>query len=192
VVWKPDYITSAQLKNYLNIQHSEDDDFLALWATAVSRNVDDYCGRQFGQVATAQARVYDVHYSRHRLKYYALIDDLQDITGFTVADSNGNAITNYTLKPDNALLEGMVYEEIEFTSCPGNTITGTGLWGWSSVPSSVPTGCYLQGARLNIRRSSPYGVAGSPSTGSEIRLLAQLDPDFRTSLKPYVRDWWAQ
>jgi hypothetical protein len=48
----------------------------------------------------------------------------------------------------------------------------------------------LQASRLDFRRVAPAGVAGSPETGSEVRLLARVDPDVAVSLKDYIR-WWA-
>jgi hypothetical protein len=61
------------------------------------------------------------------------------------------------------------------------------------VPPSIPAALLLQASRLNKRRDSPFGIAGSPSAqgAGEVRLLARLDPDFITTLKPYVRKWWA-
>ena len=62
----------------------------------------------------------------------------------------------------------------------------------SAVERAVKAGLFLQGARLAARRDSPFGISGSPSEQGEIRLLAQLDPDFKTSLKPLRREWWAR
>lgn len=189
MAWAPDYVTAAGLKSYLRIDDTADDVFLALWATTVSRNVDDFCGRQFGQTA-AESRTYTPVWDRHLGKYVTVVDDLQDVTGLAIVDENGTAVTDYTLDPVNALQKGKPYERILTAACAGD-LTVTALWGWSAVPSAVPTGAYLQAARLAARRDSPFGIAGSPSEQGEIRLLAQLDPDFRTSLKPFVRKWWA-
>jgi hypothetical protein len=193
VTWAPDYVTLTELKDYLRNnalgEDVADDAFLALWITTVSRNIDDFCGRQFGQVATLETREYRAAYDRHEGGYFAEIDDVQDVDDLTVIDENANTITDYTLLPLNASQKGKPYTRIRVPGCGPFTIDA--LWGWTAVPSSVKTGLFLQGARLDNRRSSPFGIAGSPSEGSEMRLLAQLDPDFRTSLKPYVRDWWA-
>jgi hypothetical protein len=55
-------------------------------------------------------------------------------------------------------------------------------WGWTAVPAQVIAAAKLQSNRWNKRRNSPLGVAGSPEQGSEIRLLARLDPDVATVL----------
>lgn len=193
--WAPDYATLATLKSYLRITDADttDDVFLAQWITATSRNVDDFCQRQFGTVTAAETRYYPIAYDRHESAWYAELDDIQTLTSLAFADENAVAATSYTLLPRNAAAKGKPYERVKFTSWTGGAeLTATGYWGWSATPSAVPTGMLLQAARLAARRDSPFGIAGSPSEGSEVRLLAQLDPDFRTTLKPLRRDWWAR
>lgn len=198
MTWAPDYVTSVELKDYLSIQTNLRDAFIALWITTVSRNVDDATGRQFGKVASAEDRFYVPVYDRHECAWMVEIDDLQDTTGFTLEDPDGTAIAaqtstvdGYTLLPRNAAAKGKPYTQLKIKVNPGAEVTGNGLWGWNAVPSAVKTGLFLQAARLNARVDSPFGISGSPQEQGEIRLLAQLDPDFRTSLKPLVRDWWA-
>lgn len=189
MTWAPDYVTAALLKSYLRIGDAVDDAFIALWITTVSRNVDDFTHRQFGK-ATLEARTYSSVWDRRAGVYVAEIDDLQDLTGLSIT-AGGNLLTasDYTLHPRNNAVLGKPYLRIHTSA--GGDLVPTAAWGWNAVPAAVSTGLLLQAARLAARRDSPFGVAGSPSEGSEIRLLAQLDPDFRTSLKPLVRDWWA-
>lgn len=189
MTWKPDYVTAEGLRGYLRIEDSADDVFLALWATTVSRNVDDFCGRQFGNTGTVEAREYATVYDRHQGCYVAEIDDVQSVASMIVLDENATELTDYALGPVNALKEGKPYERIAVQV--GGPLTISAIWGWTAVPSAVPVGAYLQAARLAARRDSPFGISGSPQEQGEIRLLAQLDPDFRTSLKPLRRAWWA-
>lgn len=197
MTWKPDYVTSQELKDYLRITDAADDTFVALWVTTVSRNVDDFTGRQFGQVAAAEDRYYTPVWDRHECAWIAEIDDLQDTTGLTITDENGDAVSaqsstvdGYTLLPRNAVALGKPYTRLKLKVRTGE-LTAHALWGWSATPSAVKTGILLQGARLAARRDSPFGISGSPQEQGELRLLAQLDPDFRTSLKPLIRSWWA-
>lgn len=197
MTWAPDYTTAEQLKNYLAIQNNADDLFIDLWITTVSRNVDDFCGRQFGQTAAAEDRFYTPFYDRPAGSWFVDVDDIQDTTGLTVEDEDGTAVPlhtttvdGYTLLPRNAPAKGRPYERLKLDYATGEIVVNV-KFGWSSQPSAVETAMFLQAARLNARRRSPFGVAGSPSEGSEIRLLAQLDPDFRTALKPLQRTWWA-
>jgi hypothetical protein len=214
VTWAPDYCTSSELKSYLRIDDDADDVFIALWITAASRNVDDFCGRQFGTVDEAEDRTYSAHYDKHIGAWVVQADDLYG-DDITVVGPNAETITDFEFGPANAVRKGKVYERVLLTqpgpSAPfGNwwgwpyaqathrpqvkvTITSS-QWGWdpaSAGPKVAKVGMLLQAARLAARRDSPFGVAGSPSDGSELRLLAQLDPDFKTSLKPFQRAWWA-
>lgn len=192
MTWAPDYVTSAELKDYIGIEDNVDDARVALWITTVSRNVDDFCGRQFGQT-TAESRYYPTFYDRPEAAWFAEIDDVQDTTGLTFADSDATAVdaADYVLLPRNAAAKGKPYERVKLTTWSGGELTGNGKWGWSAVPAAAKVGIFLQGKRLAKRRDSPFGISGSPQEQGEIRLLAQLDPDFRTSLKPFVRNWWA-
>lgn len=192
MVWAPDYVSADQLRNYATNQTDELDAFLSLWITAISRNVDDYCNRQFGKVAAPEQRTYRPTWDRYELKTYVEIDDIQDITSFALIDSNGTAITNYSFGPPNAVKKGQVYTRLVLNNYYSTDVRATGIWGWTDIPDSIPTAALLQGSRLIARRSSPFGIAGSPTEGSELRLLAQLDPDFKTTLKPYMRKWWAR
>jgi hypothetical protein len=195
MTWAPDYSDVATVRSYIRSGLDSDSDaFIASWITATSRNVDDFCGRQFGNTGTLQTRVYDPVFDRALGKQVYEIDDVQNITGMTVATGATGATiqasTGFTLWPRNAVANGMPYTQLR-TSAFSGTITATAVWGWNAVPAAAPTGLLLQAARLAKRRDSPFGVAGSPTDGSELRLLAQLDPDFRTTLKPYMRTWWA-
>lgn len=202
--WAPDYATADLVKNYLNIQHANDDLFVAGWITAVSRNVDDFCNRQFGQT-DLESRKYTPVWDHTNLRSYLEIDDLHDITGFTLTDASGTLITDYQLEPRNSIQKGRPYTRVAMRqnysyinigypvpNFQDNDITCMGKWGWNTVPSSIPTAFYIQASRIAARRSAPFGIAGSPSDGSEVRLLAQLDPDFRTTLKPYQRTWFVK
>jgi len=52
----------------------------------------------------------------------------------------------------------------------------------TDVPAVVLQACLIQSARLFNRKHSPYGIAGSPELGSEMRLLNRLDPDVEALL----------
>lgn len=56
-------------------------------------------------------------------------------------------------------------------------------------PEPVKLAAMIQASRLSKRRDSPFGVAGSPEFGSELRLLSKLDPDVETLLRPYRLPW---
>lgn len=182
MAWKPDYITSAELTAFARTD-SADDAEAATIVTTVSRAVDKHCNRQFGQVAAAEQRFYTPRWNRRRCLWIVDIDDLMTTTGLIVATSTGT-ITEFDLEPRNAAAEGVPWTKIVIRKANTVTIKGednefqpTGKWGWSGIPVPVKQASKLQGSRLLARRESPYGVAGSPQQGSEVRLLARLDPD---------------
>ncbi|HZO67757.1 MAG TPA: phage gp6-like head-tail connector protein [Kribbellaceae bacterium] len=198
MVWKPDYVTLAELRDYATrTAEVVDDAYLAIAATAASRAVDRHTGRQFGKVDAAQARRYTARWDRRRRRWVVEIDDLFSAAGLTVAVEAG-PVDVFELEPTNALLDGKVYERLivepesvnQPTGRTENEVTATtDKWGWSAFPAAVKQATLLQGSRLSWRRDAPAGVAGSPDQGSEIRLLARLDPDVSVALGDYVR-WW--
>lgn len=190
MTWAPDYVTASQVADYLRVSDTIDDTWYGIWASASSRAVDRYCNRQFGSVAAPVARVYRRRpaFNPNTGLWVLEIDDVQDTTGMTI---NGVAFASSgaTMLPDNAAAGGVPWTRIGFTSWPIQPVAGVPVpytivakWGWATVPPQVPGACYLQCARWNFRRDAPAGVAGSPDQGSEIRLLAKLDPDVATTL----------
>jgi len=209
MAWAPDYCTAAELKAYVRIGDTADDTQVALAIAAASRAVDRFCSRnamrrQFGLVASAEARYYTAHYDDARLRWVVEIDDLMTTTGFAFAvDSNADytysgSITAYDLKPMNAAARAKPWTELVvrptstvFPTDAEDMVKVTAKWGWTSVPDPVKQATLLQASRLLSRRDSPYGIAGSPETGSEMRLLAKVDPDVEVALVDFKRKQWA-
>ncbi len=189
MAWAPDYITVNELKAYVRVDDVLDDADVADAVTAASRAVDTHCNRQFGQVSTVQARTYTAAWDRYEQCYVAQIDDVVDVAELVVVDSSAVEVTDYELRPINAVVKGRPYTEI--TVPAAGTYQITALWGWDAVPTAVKLATKLQGSRFLARRDSPYGIAGSPTLGSEMRLLARVDPDVAVALGKYVRQWWA-
>lgn len=201
--WQPDYASLAEAREYIT-KHSStvDDTFLALDLTAASRAVDRATNRQFGQFELPQQLFYTPYFDRRRVRWVIEFDDLQTTTGFVpmLQDANGDdlgVIDDYVLEPVNAAVKGRPWERMIVK--PTSTFAPTGLehqaaftgqWGWTSVPASIKEATLMQTNRFTTRRGSPYGIAGSPDEGSEMRLLARLDPDVAVIVGPYRR-WWA-
>lgn len=180
MAWKPDYVTAAQAAAFVR---NGDEAELATWCTAASRAIDKKTNRQFGKVDAPVARTYrrPAAYDVVSGLWLVEVDDVQDVTGLTVGGAT-LASSGATLLPDNAALESKPYERLGFTDLPDSPVVVSAIWGWSAVPAGVIGACKLQVSRWDSRRDSPYGVAGSPSEGSELRLLARLDPDVSTAL----------
>lgn len=198
MAWKPVYATLIQMHDWLRLRDDsdvEDDALLTLALSTASRAVDKSTGpnRQFGKVDAPVARTYEPRWSRTRNAFVADIDDLMDVSGFAITvDGAAVDASGYELLPLNAAADGMPYTHLQLTShSTAKRLIGTGLWGWDPTwPDAVTEATLLQASRLSVRRDSPYGVAGSPSDGSEMRLLARLDPDIEPNLAAYVRTGW--
>jgi hypothetical protein len=208
VAWEPDYATLAELREYVTRSSETVDDVdLAIALTAASRAVDltssQGMPRQFGLVASAEERRYTPRGSRSRGSWVVEVDDFQTTTGLLVnldLDGDGtfsDAITGFTKLPLNAAAKGYPWEKIVIPDTYNGSLCGkegevaaTAKWGWTAVPTAVKLATLLQGSRFMKRREAPFGVAGSPESGTEIRLLARVDPDVAVSLRKYVRHAW--
>jgi len=188
MAWQPDYVTTTDLKGFLKIDDTEDDAQLAYAVTAASRSIDKFCNRQFGLLASAQDRVYTARWDVTLGKYVVDVDDVMTTTGMVI--TGAATITDYTLRPSNADLNGKPWTRIILNSGGRETLDGitvTAKFGWSAVPVAVQQAALVQSSRLFKRKDAPFGIAGSPELGSELRLLAKVDPDVAVVLSPYQR-----
>lgn len=204
MTWAPDYIAVSDLKAFLRIDSGDtaDDVQLARDVTAASRAVDMTCSagfpRQFGQTTGTETRYYTPRYDCSRGRWVIETDDFQDATGLTVTITNSvvtaAAVTLYAKQPINGAATGRPYTRLVVdrlsTVVPRgeeNEAAVTAKWGWAAVPVPVAEATLLQAARFTKRRDAPFGIAGSPDSGSEVRLLAKVDPDVAVSLRKYIR-----
>lgn len=196
MAWAPDYVTSTELKAYLRIGDAVDDAEVALAVTAASRAVDRATNRQFGLIAVPEARKYTAYWDTDLCRYVVEIADLMTVTGLTITVEAGT-VDAFDLKPANAAVEAFPWtrfvvkpESLVKPPLTEDAVTVTARYGWTTVPAAVKQATLLQAARFFKRRDAPFGVAGSPEAGSELRLLAKVDPDVAVVLGPYQR-WWA-
>lgn len=200
MAWAPDYVDRDELKAFVRIEDDLDDAQLDLAIAAASRAVDRACGRQFGLSANLEPRYYTAKLDPIGNRMAVEIDDVQELDGLQVhADHDGDdtyarEVTSYTPRPRNALAEGFPYTQLMVgrgasVGFPSDldAVRVTARFGWSAVPPAVKEATALQASRLVSRRDAPFGVAGSPAMGSEVRLLAKLDPDVEVALRPYRR-----
>jgi len=196
-MWKPVYASLTLMRDWLrirNIEDTDDDALLRLKLSAASRAVDGTCLRQFGKVDAPVTRSYDMRWSRTWCSWVAEIDDIMDTTdlAFTLDDVVLTA-DQYSLRPRNAIADGEPYTYALITANPTGpgVLAGLGLWGWGATwPDPITEATLLQTSRLNIRRDSPYGIAGGAEGSGELRLLARLDPDIAPLVVDYVRTGW--
>lgn len=206
MAWQPLYATIAELKSKLRIPSgdTQDDSELTGAVTAASRAIDHATNRQFGQVSPVEARVYSARWDRTWCRWVVDTDDISSSTGLLVAvDDNDDqvfdkSITDFRLAPVNEDEKGRPWTQIVVNSDSANVPTKakdsvqvTALWGWAAVPATIKEATLLQAERFYYRREAPFGVAGSPSVGSEIRLLSMVDPDVAVMVRSYRRVWGA-
>ena len=203
--WAPIYVSTTELAAYTRIGDVDDDAQIELATTAASRAVDQRCRRQFGLLDAVEARYYTARWVCPLLRWVVDIDDLMSTAGLVVAvalddelDYTDGTITGYDLLPVNAAADGRPWSQLAVRSgssvqpnCTVNGVRVTARWGWPGIPDPIRQACLLQASRLLSRRDSPFGVAGSAEMGSEVRLLARLDPDVAVAVRPFRRVWGA-
>lgn len=202
--WAPDYISTRALADYLHTDDDVDQVEMASAIASASRAIDRAAYRQFGSVAP-EPRIYSPLWSTKRGMWVIECDDFPSMTKIELDTAgDGTFATEVSMSsalflPVNALAKGRPYERVALrnTTAPLSTLGPdsarlTAPWGWISAtyPAGIVAATKLQASRVFNRRNSPYGIAGSPDQGSELRLLARLDPDVLVAIRPYRRDVW--
>lgn len=194
------YTTLAKLKRQLNIDDGAEDQALEALVEAVSRAIDDYCGRRF--YAVTQTRYYTPRYAR-----CLLVDDLLSVTTLkTDDDGDGTfettwATSDYLLAPYNAqqetpprpysLVETAPSGDYWFPVGRQRGVEIAGSWGFSaSTPDSIEAACLFQAAYEHRSSYAPLGISGSDTVGlsdhfrNDVRLTG-LHPIARRRLDTY-------
>lgn len=199
------YATLNELKGFVGIPTADtaDDTTLTLALDSASAQVDAFCDRTFLADATVTTRDYAVQNTGQ-----IDIDPVSSTTGLIVASDDNNdgtyettwtLGTDFRLEPINAAANGQPYDRLvalgtrwfpKLTYRPGVRVTAKFGWPGGTAPPPVKNATLIQAARLWKRKDAPFGVAGSIEFGSELRLLAKLDPDVESLLRPYRRNWW--
>jgi|ERR1044071_7927258 hypothetical protein len=184
------YATLDELKAFLTIDLADttDDANLQIALDAVNELIDDFCGRTF-VVPTGPA---SARYYAAASAHVVFIDDAVTVTSVENPPGTVWDAMNYGKEPINGPAKGEPYEELyardtSWDRTEPNNVLVTATWGWPATPKKVKQATLLQASRMFSRKNSPFGVAGSPETGSELRLLARLDPDVEQLLAPLRR-----
>ena len=176
------YITMADLKSYMSIEGDSYDDRITWVVSAVSRDVEDWCHRQFNQADTPTSRVYKP-YGRDNV----ITDDFL-LGSATVETDTANDGTYATTWSDNDFVtlplngvrngvEGWPQWEIEavgnvhhFLDRRRPFVRVTATWGWLAVPAPVVESCLILGADTFQMKDSRLGIAGSDQFGTVVRV----------------------
>jgi hypothetical protein len=199
------YATLAELKAFVGIPSGDtaDDTILTLALDSASGQIDAFCDRTFTADSVATTRDYVV-----RTTGQLDVEPISSLTGLVVqTDDNNDGTfettwtigTDFRLEPINAAAYSEPWTRLvalgtrlfpRLAYRPGVRVTAKFGWPGGTAPSPVKNACLIQASRLFKRKDSPFGVAGSVEFGSEIRLLAKLDPDVESLLRPYRNSWW--
>jgi hypothetical protein len=205
VTWKPAYATLAEFRAYLKLPASTEDteaEDAAIYSPAIeaaSRVIDSSCSRQFGFTddgeeepeAAVATFSYLPFYLTREAQWCISVDDLFSTDDLEV-DGTAYDATVHRFLPLNAPDKGRPYTYLVLLSgsfVASTPVEVTALFGWPAVPDAIKNATLLQASRIVKRRDAPFGVAGSPEMGNEIRLLAKLDPDVAVMVGPYRMYW---
>jgi len=194
------YASLDDLKESLRITDDSDDALLQVALDAATELITEHCNRTFTASEMATQRWF---IPRNGVvivdDIYSEVGLLVDVAGILIPEAVENVSAGYVLKPDNAPALGEPYTSIEYSfptaaawpltfAISRHRVAITAKWGYAAeVPESVRQACILQASRIFSRRHAPFGVAGSPEIGSEIRLLSKVDPDVAVLLSGKVR-----
>lgn len=177
------YATLAQIKNYLSISDTTDNDLLEDLVESASRSIDRIANRRFYADTTASARTY-----RAFSNVFVYTDDISTTTSLVVkTDEGGDGTfsktltidTDFIMDPLTAAALGRPFTQLTMVSntqtwpiYPGLTQNGlrpgvqvTAKWGWPSVPDDIVVATLTLTADLYKRKDAPGGVLGLGDLG---------------------------
>lgn len=183
------YITRDQLKGYLGIDlpmtqyDSRIDDAVA----SASREIEQFCGRQFNKSTTATPRRYET-----RRAHTVAVDDFWTDSGLVVELGRGSdwqsiGVGDFDVYPLEGVVDGVPGWPYYRIDVPGRTLAPcwggstrlfvrvTAQWGWAAVPSAVKQAALQLGAETFKLAEAPFGITGSPEFGVvRVRDLPQV------------------
>lgn len=191
------YITLVEAKSVdlLNFSDTSHDSILEKAVNAVSRAIDNKCGRFFWKES-----VDSTNYFTAKSEKYVLIGDYVSITTLST-DSNGDRTytdwtvdTDYDLWPYNSALDYRPYVRIDiapngakrFYANVAKGVKIVGKRGWPAVPDPIHNACALWLLRAFKRYSTPLGVSAMTALGQLDVKVPPPDPDVMELLNPYI------
>lgn len=186
------YATRDQLKRRQGIPDtntyvdSDLDDALS----AASVQVNRYCGRQFGQAASATDRTFEIG------KTGIQTDDFFTTTGLVIDGTAWASITAYDLYPSDGVLDGVPgwpYLRLRnrrqangwawpwILANQGGRIVVTAQWGWAAVPADIVSATLMLAAEELKLKDTPFGVAGF----GDFAIRVRSNPKIAERLDPY-------
>jgi len=201
------YVDKDDLKTYIGISGSGQDDNIDNAINAACRLIDRVCGRYFFQDENVNAKTFTPISN-----IFLEVPDISTTTGLIVKlDENDDGTfektltlnTDFTLMPSNPKFIASAgdidyyepYKEIRILNTRSserfdpdiiNNVQVTAKFGFSRVPDAIKQATLIQSLRLFKRKDTPFNVFGNDETGT-IELFNKMDPDAKELLKGYRR-----
>lgn len=188
-----DYLTRDELKGYMALEASHEDDLVDSAISSASREIERHCNRQFNDAGSESARIY-----RATSCNYISVDDFWTDDGFQLEILNGTSWTvvdesDYELSPLNRMTHGTpwVFWRVDLvgsTRLPVSnraTVRVTARWGWEAVPADVKQAVKMLASDTFQLKDSRMGVAGSDQFGTIVRVRSNSLVEAK--LKHFVR-----
>lgn len=184
------YLDLDTFKLRHGIVGEEQDAQISQTLIAVSRQIDQWCGRTFNKDASATIRYFTPVYGSYVVEpgdFVSLTAVETDSSGLYSFDSTWTT-SDYILLPRNAPITDEPYTRIE--RHPGgsydffphrDSVKLTGVFGWPEVPSVIVEVTAIQAHRIFKRASAPFGIVGSVELG-QMRSITSIDPDMKAML----------
>ncbi len=188
-----DYTTVGEVKTYLHIGGTGDDDLIEDLVTRASRIIDAHCGRWFA--ADTQTRYYDA-VGPHITGRLLLLDaDLLSLTTLTNGDGAEISSDDIILRPINwppyfgIALKASSGLSWAYSDDPEGAISVAGTWGYSTTPPEPVVHATVRlAAWLYRQRDTGVDTAQVEVTERGVSLApARLPRDVLDLIAPYVR-----
>ena len=186
-------LTEVNNADVMFLSGSSHDTILESTISAVSRAIDNYCGRRFYSAS-------ETRYLTSEMSDLLFVDDISTALGLSLyTDNDGDrvyentwATTDFDLLPFNAVTSGYPFNMISITPngafvFPGSKmgVKITASFGWASVPKPINRACVMQSVRIFQRYKTMLGVAGASAMGTVSMQIPSLDSDVCYLLDAY-------
>lgn len=176
------YINGPELKSYMGIEIDSYDVQIEDAISSASREVEDYCHRQFNDSGAVSARIFRPAGPRG-----VVVDDFSTAVGLIIqTDDDGDGVfettwdpADYELSPLGGIRNaqtGWPYWRIRATGAKRfhynrrSNVQVTARWGWAAVPDPVKQSVYILASDTFQLKDSRLGVAGSDQFGQIVRV----------------------
>jgi hypothetical protein len=191
------YCTVADVKEYLDVQATDDDALLGDLIDRAQKAIDSHTRRTFEDPGADDTREYTVGIDTDGLNLYfdediysitTVVSDADNASPTTIASSDYVTIPRNTTPYYGIKILSSSNETWDYTDDPENGIEITGRWAYSSeAPDDIVQACARWAAYMYRQRDSQvFDVTAIPDAGV-IQIPKGIPADVKMLLEPYVR-----